>query len=224
MTQRDLDDAFVDTFLLEGVPPIRTQMPFNLLDPGTNLAAGLRVDTFDAVAAGGPYATLEAVLAAFYAEQAVFNADPSRNRITMRGAIRETFADDGTVLVSLDIAYQDLPLTVYTGDSFNDALFVQFDPAQVVTLLDGGFLEGRLRLEMTIPFPGAPLHFWDAAITGAVRRIDFVGYGSGEMLDAAGVRIGRGAVRVRSQCGGAATCPPEADRVELTPIGDGASK
>lgn len=54
-TRRPLDDAFVDTFFLEDVEPIRAQMPANWGDPETNLLAGIRVDNLGAVAAGGPY-------------------------------------------------------------------------------------------------------------------------------------------------------------------------
>jgi hypothetical protein len=36
----------------------------------------------------------------------------------MHGSIRETVDDDGTILVSVDIAYQDLPLSACSADSF----------------------------------------------------------------------------------------------------------
>ena len=196
VTQRSIDDAFVDTFFLEGVAPIRAQMPFNVDDQtGANLLAALRVDSLDAVRGGGPYASVEEMFLAFYSNQETFNNDPSRNRIRMHGSIREMIEPDGTIVVELTIAYQDLPLTVYSLDSWDTSL-EQLDPAQAMVVLEDGSLNGRLHLEMEISEPGAELHFWNAFFSGQIRALSFAGHGSGWLVDESGARIGRAAVKV----------------------------
>lgn len=163
VVQRDLGDAFVDTFFLEDVALIRAQMPFNTADPVTSLIAGMRVDNIDAAAAGGPYATLEEMLQAFYNSQLAFNNDPSRNPIEMHGTVREVTQEDGTVLVMANIVYTNLPLSLYELDSWDNALWEECDPAQAVKVLEDGFMNARVYVEMEIPSQGAPLHFWDSS-------------------------------------------------------------
>lgn len=180
--RRPLDDAFVDTFFLEDVEPIRAQMPTNWGDPETNLLAGIRVDNLDAVAAGAPYETFDAMLLAFYENQEAFNKDPNRNRIKMHGTVEEFIEEDGTVVVKANILYKNLPLTVYTLDSFETAI-ENLNPAQTVKVLVDGSMNAYFSIEMEIPEPGAPLHYWDAVLSGGIRRQTFIGYGNGRLVD-----------------------------------------
>lgn len=213
--QRDLEDAFVDTFLLDDVEPIRAQMPGNWEDPATNLVAATRVDNFDAVIAAAPYSTLEEMLLAFYNNQKAFNNDPSRNHIRMDGSVREVIEEDGTVVVTTNIAYQDLPLSLYNFDNFINSIFVELDPRQLVKILEDGSLNANLTVEMEIPFPGAPLHFWNSYLSGGVRRLKFVGEGEGWLVDENGERTGRAQVHIRHDCA-AYTCSKRI--VQFTPI------
>lgn len=178
VVQRPVEDAFVDSFFLDE-PPIRAQMPGNWSDAESNLLAGIRVDNLDYVAGMGTFTDLDEMLMAFYENQQAFNGDPDRNRIRMHGSIKEIVEDDGTVVAMIDIAYRDLPLTVYTLDSWDRAIFEDLDLAGLVKVVENGTMVGRFSVEMEIPFPGAPLHYWDAVFSGTVRRQSFVGHGSG---------------------------------------------
>ncbi|MHC4800406.1 MAG: hypothetical protein ACYTF1_27515 [Planctomycetota bacterium] len=198
IVQRELDNAFVDTFLLD-VDPIRFQMPANWDDYETDLVAGTRVDNLDAVKAGGPYATIEDMLFAFYNNQDSFNNDPDRNQIEMNGTVREVIEADGTVLVIANIAYQDLPLTLYDQFSFYN-IFATFDLSKLVTILEDGTLNGLFYVEMEIPYPGAPLHFWNSYVSRGVRRWRFVGEGEGWLVDESGERTGRAKVHIHQDC------------------------
>lgn len=199
VVHRDLEDAFVDTFLLENVVPIRSQMPANWEDFETNLVAGTRIDNFDAVKAGGPYATLEEMLLGFYDNQVAFNNDLDRNRIKMNGTVREIIEEDGTVRIIANIAYQDLPLSLYDLFSFLN-IFATLDPSQLVTILEDGTLNGLLYVEMEIPYPGAPLHFWNSYFSGGTRQWRFVGEGEGWLVDENGERTGRAKVHIHQEC------------------------
>lgn len=217
VVRRSLDDAFFDTLFLEGVEPIRSQMPSNWSDSKRNLLAGVRVDNLDAVAAGGPYDTLEEMLQAFYDNQIAFNNDPNRNHIEMHGTVREMVEADGTVVIVASIAYKNLPLTLYKLDTWDDALLVKFDPAQAKKVLAEGSLNAWFYVEMEIPSAGAPLLFWDSVFSGGLRRNVFVGTGKGWLLDENGERSGRAIVDIRQDCGGDGSCTKEV--VKYTRIG-----
>lgn len=178
VVQRPVEDAFVDSFFLDE-EPIRAQMPGNWSDTDSNLLAGIRVDNLDYVAGMGTFTDLDEMLLAFYENQQLFNEDPDRNRIKMHGSIREIVEDDGTVVAKIDIAYRDLPLTVYTLDSWDSAIFEDLDLAGLVKVVENGTMVGRFSVEMEIPFSGAPLHYWDAVFSENVRQQSFVGHGSG---------------------------------------------
>lgn len=200
VVQRDVSDAFVDTFFLSSVPAIRAQMPANFDDLTTSLVAGIRVDNFDAIVTGGPYASLDDLLLAFYDNQKAFNDDPARNRIRMNGTVRQIVEEDGTVLVTVSLAYESLPLSLYELNSFLTGIFVALDPAQVIRILEDGSLNGLFQVEMEIPFPGAPLHFWDSALAGGLRRVGFVGEGEGWLVDESGARTSRAKVHIHHGC------------------------
>lgn len=199
VVQRSLDDAFVDTFFLEDVEPIRAQMPSNWSDPKRNLLADVRVDNLDAVA--GPYGTIEEMFKAFYDNQIAFNSDPNRNRIEMYGTVDEVLEDDGTVLIVASIVYKNLPLTLFNLQSWNTALTIQFEPGRARRVLEGGFLNGWFYVEMEIPERGAPLHFWKSLLSGGLRRNVFAGTGEGWLLDGNGQRSGRAVVDIFQDCG-----------------------
>ena len=99
-----------------------------------------------------------------------FNDDPDRNQIKMYGSIKEFIERDGTVVAKINIRYKNLPLTVYTLDSFDDAIFVQLDPSQLVKVVEEGTMVTQFLVEMEIPFSGAPLYYWDAVAAGSIRR------------------------------------------------------
>lgn len=196
---RDLEDVFVDTFLLDDVEPIRTQMPANWENSETNVIAGTRIDKYDSVAAGGPYRTLKDMLLAFYSNQQEFNNDPSRNQIKMNGVVQEVIGDDGIVLVIANIEYQNLPLSLYTLDSYIN-VFNDLEPTKLVTILKDGSLDAIFDIEFEIPFSGAPLHYWNSYFAGGHRKWRFVGEGEGWLIDKMGHRTGRARVNIHHEC------------------------
>jgi hypothetical protein len=209
-TRRELHEAFVDAFLLDDVPPIRAQMPFNIADPETNLMAAMRVDSLAAVARGGPYESQQAMMRGFYANQETFNNDPARNQIVMSGRIAESIGTDGSIVARIDITYRLLPLTIYRLDTWRNAL-ERFDPQSMVAVLADGALDAELRLAMTLPSRRAPLHFWRSSAAKGIREFDFVANGSGWLLDERGGRIRRARVYVEAG-------RSETDIVRLTPL------
>jgi hypothetical protein len=139
------------------------------------------------------------MMLAFYDNQVAFNNDPDRNHIEMNGTVREVIEEDGTVLVIANIAYQELPLTLYDHFSFS-YIFITFDLSQLVTILEDGTLNGLFYVEMEIPYPGAPLHFWNSYFSRGVRRWRFVGEGEGWLVDENGERTGRAKVHIHQEC------------------------
>jgi hypothetical protein len=211
--RRSIDDAFVETFTLTDVAPIRSKMPMNPADETANLLAGLRIDGLQAVRDGGPYASSDEMFRAFYANQVAFNSDRTRDHIRMRGRITETDQAGAAALVVLDIKYNDLPLTVYSLDTWNASL-ASLDPARAVILLNDGTLNGKFHVEMLIPAPGARLHFWQAALSGNIRALSFVGHGQGWLTDLSGARTGRALVDIET-----APVQGQSDSIRLRPIG-----
>ena len=212
-TTRNIDEVFVDTFFLSDVPPIRAKMPLNLADDTSGLVAGIRVDSIASVIAGGQYASFEELMAAFYANQAAFNADPSRDQIRMSGTVKETVQDDGSALIRINVTYHDLPLTLYTLDSWFSA-FETLDMSALEIVLKDGTMNARLRVEMVIPHPGAPLHFWDAALEGRILSLQMVAHGTGWLVDSDGARIGRAVVHAK-----ASPVQGAFDSIRVMPVG-----
>ena len=212
-TTRNIDEVFVDTFFLSDVPPIRAKMPLNMGDDTSNLLAGIRVDSIASVIAGGQYASFEEMMAAFYANQAAFNADPSRDQIRMSGTVTETVQDDGSALIQINVTYHGLPLTLYTLDSWVSGLGSNNMSALEIVLKDGT-MNARLQVEMVIPYPGAPLHFWDAALEGRILALQLIAHGTGWLVDSDGARIGRAVVHAK-----ASPVQGELDSIRLMPVG-----
>jgi len=219
VVQRDLGDAFLDDFNYTGGvpfgPPIRAQMPFNSADPDRDLIAATRVDDLGSIVAGGPYATDDDLFAAFYANQEAFNSDPDRNRIRMNGTIREIQKRDGEVLAVVDLTYRRLPLTIYTLSSWEAALAAR-DLTLLEPVLVDGTLSGHLHQTLVLPYPGAPLLYWQLEQEDDFR---FIAQGQGWLVDESGARTGRARVHVRQTCDRELGCDAGLSEVRVTPVG-----
>jgi hypothetical protein len=122
------------------------------------------------------------------------------------------------VVIYANLIYRDLPLNVYTLDSWVTALCDLRDPAQVVEVLVDGTIDAHWRVEIEIGSRGAPLHFWNSFNSGGVRSLRFTGKGQAWRVDSSGEHARLWEVRVRDYCQGVEAClGSEDDQITIAP-------
>ena len=149
------------------------------------------------------------------------NNQDARDITMMSGKITETSRDDGTALVKAVIHYEDVPLQIWTLQSWYGFLS-SWDPNVLVPLVSEGRMKVTVVEEFIIPHPGATLYRmyqWEH------HKFTMTAVGEGGLTGEGGFDPGRAKVEMTF------VFPPAADagqvsiassvgNIKMTPLGE----
>lgn len=197
-TMRPLETDWVFNNFFGACEDIQVDMPYDFTDPD-DYTVGLRVDNLDRVVGifeedpwqtypGGSdthddayFENLLALMGALCVNELEFNQDEDRNQIKMQGQIIEEAAvyydndgaEVGKTIVTIDIKFKELPLTVYPTPSYWFAFFDSLDPRDFVTVAEDGSARAKLHIVSELDAPGQKLYAFDILDSERLRELEF---------------------------------------------------